>query len=284
MVRRDRLASAPGQAGRQRNACRHATRFTPQPWGTVFVGYWPNACDNRNIPELSNQTICSAPYRAENLSEYFRELSVGLAKGADSDFRYAVSACLGKAVAYGVRPKTTFARSLPKTQSPAHGMIAYLTHGAGQSAHPGIVFGSMDMRQITPTYFVSPQIDATDIADVAAAGITTVICNRPDAEVPPAYQADAIEAAALASGLAFVRLPLTHQTMNSENVGRHAQTIADSDGPVLAYCASGTRSTIVWALGQAGKMDVDDVLGAARSGGYDLDNLRPTLDAMAKTD
>ena len=141
----------------------------------------------------------------------------------------------------------------------------------------------MDIRQITPTYFVSPQIDAADIPDIAAAGITTVICNRPDAEVPPAYQADAIEAAVLAAGLTFVRLPLTHQTMTPKNVAHHAQMIADSAGPVLAYCASGTRSTIVWALGQAGKMDVDDVLTAARSGGYDLDNMRPTLDAIAKT-
>ena len=156
-------------------------------------------------------------------------------------------------------------------------------HNAGQSTRPGIVFGAMDIRQITPTYFVAPQIDAADITDIVAAEITTVICNRPDAEVPPAFQANAIEAAAVAAGLTFVRLPLTHQTMNPENVGLHAQAIAQSTGAVLAYCASGTRSTVVWALGQAGKMDVDDVLAAARSGGYDLDNMRPTLDAIAKT-
>lgn len=154
---------------------------------------------------------------------------------------------------------------------------------AGQSANHGLTLDAMDIRQITPTYFVAPQIDAADINDIAAAGITTVICNRPDAEVPPSLQADAIEAAALAAGLAFVRLPLTHQTMNPENVELHAKTIEKSAGPVLAYCASGTRSTIVWALGKAGKMNTDDVLAAARSGGYDLDNLRPTLDAIAKT-
>jgi len=139
----------------------------------------------------------------------------------------------------------------------------------------------MDMRQITPTYFVSPQIEAEDIADIAAAGITTVICNRPDGEIPAFCQADAIETAALAAGLTFVRLPLTHQTMTPDNVELQAQTVSQSAGPVLAYCASGTRSTVIWALGQAAELGVDKVLAAARSGGYELENLRPALQAIA---
>jgi len=140
----------------------------------------------------------------------------------------------------------------------------------------------MDIRQITPTYFVAPQVDPADMPDIAAAGITRVICNRPDAEVPGAFQADAIEAAALAAGLQFERLPLTHQTMTPQNVARHMALVDDAPGPVLAYCASGTRSTVVWCFGQAGEMETDDILAAARAGGYDLDNLRPTLDAIAQ--
>lgn len=140
----------------------------------------------------------------------------------------------------------------------------------------------MDIRQITPTYFVAPQLDPADMADVAAAGITTVICNRPDEEVPPPFQAGVMEAAALAAGLEFVRLPLTHQTMTPPNVGRQMECAETSKGPVLAYCASGTRSTVVWCLGQAGQMETDDILSAARSGGYDLANMRPTLEAIAQ--
>jgi uncharacterized protein (TIGR01244 family) len=142
----------------------------------------------------------------------------------------------------------------------------------------------MDIRQITPTYFVAPQVDPADMAEVAAAGIATVICNRPDEEVPPAFQADAVEMAALEAGLNFVRLPLTHQTMTRQNVDlhmSHADAIAE---PVLAYCASGTRSTVVWCLGQAGRMPTDDILAAARAGGYDLDYLRPTLDSIAQAE
>ena len=141
----------------------------------------------------------------------------------------------------------------------------------------------MDIRQITPTYFVAPQLDPADMPDIRGAGITTVICNRPDKEVPPAFQADSLEAAAHAAGLDFVRLPLTHQTMTPDNVAAQMQHMNAADGPVLAYCASGTRSTVVWCLGQAGEMATDDILGAAQAGGYDLASLRPTLDAMARS-
>ncbi|MBT8412600.1 MAG: TIGR01244 family phosphatase, partial [Octadecabacter sp.] len=55
-------------------------------------------------------------------------------------------------------------------------------------------------------------------------------------------------------------------------------------GPVLAYCASGTRSSIVWALGQAGTMATDEIITAAAAAGYDLSGLKPQLDALAASD
>jgi uncharacterized protein (TIGR01244 family) len=139
----------------------------------------------------------------------------------------------------------------------------------------------MDIRKITDRYHVSPQINAEDAADIKAAGITTVICNRPDAEVPPSHQADAIRAAMEAQGLRFEVLPITHQTMTPDRITAQAAMIDASEGPVLAYCASGTRSSIVWALSQAGQQSADDILGAVARAGYDLAAMRPTLDAAA---
>ena len=138
----------------------------------------------------------------------------------------------------------------------------------------------MDIRRITPGYAVSPQIAPEDLETIRAEGFGAVICNRPDAEVPPAYQADAIARAAEAAGLAFHVLPLTHQTMTPDNVARQAELIGASDAPVLAYCASGTRCSVVWALGQAETRSPDDVLSDAARAGYDLSGLRPTLEAV----
>lgn len=137
------------------------------------------------------------------------------------------------------------------------------------------------MKQVTDLYFVSPQIAAEDVAAAKAAGIVTIICNRPDGENPPSHQSAAIEAAAKAEGLAFHALPLTHQTMTPDNIARQKSLAEEAGGPVLAYCASGTRSTVAWALGQAGTLSTDDVLKAAAGAGYDLAGLRGALDAIA---
>lgn len=139
----------------------------------------------------------------------------------------------------------------------------------------------MDIRKLTPAYFVSPQISVEDVPAIVEAGITKVICNRPNSEVPPSHHSDAIGAAVRAAGLDYVVLELTHQTMTPENVALHASHIAEAAGPVLAYCASGTRSSVVWALGQAATTPVNDILARTSAAGYQLDGLRPTLEQLA---
>ena len=139
----------------------------------------------------------------------------------------------------------------------------------------------MEIRQITPTYAVSPQIQPDDCQAIADAGFKTIICNRPDVEITPDCCATAVEAAAKEAGLNFVVLPLTHQTMNAENVAAHRAAIDETDGPVLAYCASGTRSSIVWSLGQAGDMASDEIINATSAAGYDLRGLHPQLEMIA---
>ncbi|MFN3661283.1 TIGR01244 family sulfur transferase [Yoonia sp.] len=140
----------------------------------------------------------------------------------------------------------------------------------------------MDIRHITPDYAVSPQISAEDIPAIAAAGFTRVICNRPDAEVPPSHQAAAIEAAAKAAGLDFAINPVTHQTLNMDMVAAQKAASEGATGPVLAYCASGTRSSIVWSLGQAGQMPTDEIIAATAKAGYDLAGMRGQLDGLAR--
>lgn len=139
----------------------------------------------------------------------------------------------------------------------------------------------MDIREITPSYAVSPQIHPDDCQAIADAGFTTLICNRPDAEIPSDLSADVMEAAATAAGLAFVRLPVTHQTLTADIVAAQRNALDDAAGPVLAYCASGTRSSIVWSLGQAGDMASDDIIAATGKVGYDLRGLHPQLEALA---
>ncbi|MEL6520192.1 MAG: TIGR01244 family sulfur transferase [Pseudomonadota bacterium] len=138
----------------------------------------------------------------------------------------------------------------------------------------------MEIRQLTPDYAVSPQIDPVDLNAIAEAGFKTVLCNRPDAEIEPRLQAASMAAAAQEAGLNFVINPVVHTGMTEEIVALQRSTI-ESEGPVLAYCASGTRSTIVWMLGFATDTPVDDLMAAAARAGYQLEQLRPQLEGRA---
>lgn len=140
----------------------------------------------------------------------------------------------------------------------------------------------MTPRQLTPRYSVSPQIAREDLPAIAAAGFTTVICNRPDAENPPELQSPAMRKAAEAAGLKFEVLELTHQTMTPANLARQKAIVDASEGPVLAYCASGTRCSVAWALGHAGKLPTDEILAATSRAGYQLDHLRPAIEQLAR--
>ncbi|MGI9369902.1 MAG: TIGR01244 family sulfur transferase [Ruegeria sp.] len=138
----------------------------------------------------------------------------------------------------------------------------------------------MEIRPITPRYAVSPQITVEDVPAIAAAGFAKVICNRPDAEVPPDMQSDTIGAAVRAAGMEYEVLELTHRTMTPENIEKQRQMADNCNGPVLAYCASGTRCSVVWAFGQSDRMSADEILNTTGKAGYRLDNLRPALEQL----
>lgn len=135
----------------------------------------------------------------------------------------------------------------------------------------------MDTRQITPDFHVAPQVTAADMAELKEAGFTHIICNRPASESMPQDQPELIEAAATAAGLGWTLNPLVSGDLSMDHV-----TAQQADGKVLAYCASGTRSAILWALAQAGKMPTDDILAAIAQAGYPMEGLRGQINMLAK--
>lgn len=139
----------------------------------------------------------------------------------------------------------------------------------------------MDIRSLSPSFAVSPQIAPEDIPALAEAGVAAVICNRPDMENPVELRADVLRTAVEAAGLAFYDNPVMGGGLSLEDVRAQAKVMAETDGAVLAYCASGTRSAILWAFAMAGEMPTDAILAALSGAGYALDGMRPQLDALA---
>jgi uncharacterized protein (TIGR01244 family) len=132
-------------------------------------------------------------------------------------------------------------------------------------------------RQLDDHMLVSGQIAPADVAEAAAQGVTMIVNNRPDGEIPGQPTSAQIEAAAAAAGLGYRHIPVAGG-FSPPQVEEMADAISASEGKVLAFCASGRRSTYLWALAraQAGD-DAEELIGKACAAGYDLTPLRPYL-------
>jgi uncharacterized protein (TIGR01244 family) len=137
-------------------------------------------------------------------------------------------------------------------------------------------------RTLDETILVAGQVTPADVAEAAAQGVTFVINNRPDDEQPGQPSGAEIEAAAKAAGLGYAAIPITHAGFSMNQVEAMRAALEAAPGKVLAFCRSGTRSTLVWALARATMGDAPDALAAkAEAAGYDLTPVRASVDALA---
>ena len=133
-----------------------------------------------------------------------------------------------------------------------------------------------EFRRVTDQLSVSPQITLEDLPRAAAMGFKLVINNRPDGEDPSQPTSAAVEAAARAAGLQYAYIPVRGGP-TQDQVAEERSILENSEGPVLAFCRSGTRSIITWSLGEAmdGARSRDELVALGLEAGYDLNGVLP---------
>lgn len=131
----------------------------------------------------------------------------------------------------------------------------------------------LELKRINEHVSVSPQISPDDVAAIKAAGFVAIVNNRPDGESPDQPDSAVIEKAAHDAGLAYHYIPLGREGVTPEMVEETKSVLEGSAGPVFCYCRSGTRSTTLWALSQAGKQPATEIISAAANAGYDMSHL-----------
>jgi len=136
----------------------------------------------------------------------------------------------------------------------------------------------LDLKRINDHVSVSGQIRPEDVAALKAAGFVAIVNNRPDGESPDQPDGAEIAAAAAAAGLAYHAIPLGREGVSPEMVAQTKAVLEGSAGPVFCYCRSGTRSTTLWALSQAGTVDASQIIAQAAEAGYDMSHLAGHLD------
>lgn len=132
-------------------------------------------------------------------------------------------------------------------------------------------------------FSISGQLSVSDLESIKEQGYTAIICNRPDYEDPGQLLVADIESCATELGLHFLHIPVSGSGPTMQAVDLTKQALDEASGPVLAYCRSGMRSTMLWALASAMRGDVssDEIISVASDAGFNLDGLRATLDGLA---
>ena len=136
-------------------------------------------------------------------------------------------------------------------------------------------------RKLTDNIYASPQIGLAEVAEAALLGVRLIVNNRPEGESEDQIAGAEIEAAARAAGIDYVAIPVTHSGFSEPQVKAMAKALDGAGGPVLAYCRSGTRSTLLWALSEASQGgDPDALTNMAAKAGYDISPVRPLMDML----
>lgn len=139
-------------------------------------------------------------------------------------------------------------------------------------------------KPLSDYFSVSPQVSVEDVQGAAQQGFKHIICNRPDNEDDGQPDFAEISKAALRLGLSAHHIPFDSHNVSSAVIDSMEKTIAALEGPVLAYCRSGTRCSLAWSALQRRKGNTfDQIESRTASAGYDLKAQREAIDALAKT-
>jgi uncharacterized protein (TIGR01244 family) len=124
------------------------------------------------------------------------------------------------------------------------------------------------LAELAPGLNAAGALSSADIEALAAAGVRTIINNRPDGEDPGQLPADEARNLAEAHGIAYHHIPFTAATLTRADVDAFAAALHAAPQPIVVHCRSGTRSTLIWALTRLREGDDPNALitQAARHG------------------
>ena len=103
-------------------------------------------------------------------------------------------------------------------------------------------------RQLDDKTLVDGQIAPADVAALKTLGVTMIVNNRPDGEDEGQPTSDEIEAAATAAGIEYRHVPIARGMGPSDIEAMRDALHAAGEGKIFAYCRSGNRSTLAWAV------------------------------------
>src|ERR1700688_4078413 len=131
----------------------------------------------------------------------------------------------------------------------------------------------MNIQKLNDELAVTAQISSADIGAILAGGYKSIICCRPDGEAADQPAFNALDAAARAEGIDTLYFPVQIDKISDEQVQEFGKALDEMPHPILAFCRSGKRATVLWALSKSSTHPVPEILAAATRAGHDLSSV-----------
>ena len=134
------------------------------------------------------------------------------------------------------------------------------------------------MKELPGDVFVAGQLLPAQIQALAEQGVMTFINNRPDMEAPMQPSSQELEKLTQDLGVDYHHIPMAGG-LTPGLIEASETAYANLPRPIVAFCASGTRSTALWAFAHVKTLGVEAVMKAMSEAGYNLEQIRGPLEA-----
>ena len=128
----------------------------------------------------------------------------------------------------------------------------------------------MNLITVTPDFKVAADLKPEEVNDLIACGVRSVISTLPDASADAIPASEAMRGSVEAASASFAHVPVVIGLITPEQIDDFANALAASDGPVVAYCHSGLRAMLLWALAKKDDLGLETVIDIADRAGFDI--------------
>ncbi len=105
-----------------------------------------------------------------------------------------------------------------------------------------------NLQQLDNQVSAAGQLYDEDLAELARQGVKTIINNRPDGEEPGQPTAGHAAEMAARYGMTYHYIPVGRDGPTEQAVEQFATVLREAQGPVVAHCRTGMRSSRLYTL------------------------------------
>ena len=138
----------------------------------------------------------------------------------------------------------------------------------------------MNQKQIDENFSISGQITLNEIKLLADTGVRVLVCNRPDNEETDQLSFLQIKTEAEKFGITSLHIPVVDRNIPETELTDFCNLLDNENRKIHAYCRTGARCSVFWALSYARTHSTQETLNKAQSLGYDLSQVADQIDKL----